>query len=153
MRGEAVSVELPDGPLFVTLKTPEAGEGLDAATTFALAPDTKRGNVDAYIGAVRNLGGWFAGIRKAALPRANWPVMVRFRDLNNSASVEKVDPDAIGVKRIMIETTNANVTSGIEHRLVWLPSHNGAIAYDGRMHPNQPEKDLNQSAFSTELNK
>ncbi len=80
-------------------------------------------------------------------------MMVRFRDLNDPKSVEKVDPEAIGVRRITVETTSDDVTTGIEKRLRWLPTHNGALAYDGQMHPNDPEKDLNQDAFSSEIRK
>jgi hypothetical protein len=47
-------------------------------------------------------------------------MMVRFRDLNDPKSVERVDPEAAGVKRIIVETTGDDVTTGIEKRLGWL---------------------------------
>lgn len=47
-------------------------------------------------------------------------MMVRFRDLNDPKSVERVDPDAICVRRITAETTSDDVTTGIEKRLGWL---------------------------------
>jgi hypothetical protein len=119
-RGEAVVVDLPNGPMFVTLKMPVSGNGLGTVATLTLAPSTRRGDVDAYIDAVRTLGDAREGEVKAALPRADWPLMVRFGDINDPKTVEQVDPDTIGVKRIVLETTRADVTTGIEKRLGWL---------------------------------
>lgn len=119
LTGEAVVVDLPGGPLFVTLKMPRAGDNLDTVTTLTLAPETPRGQLDAYVAAVNDLGGPFSNA-KAELPRANWPLMVRFRDIADPKSVEQVDPEVIGVKRILVETTGDAVTTGIEKQLAWL---------------------------------
>jgi hypothetical protein len=119
LKGEAVVVDLPGRPLFVLLKRPDAMGSLAAAVTLALAPDAKVGGLDAYIDAVRKLGGWSAHA-KADLPREDWPLMVRFKDINDPKSVEKVDPDAIAVKRILLETTRDDVTTGIEKRIPWI---------------------------------
>ena len=113
-------VDLPNGPMFVTLKMPVSGNDLGALATLTLAPSTRRGDVDAFIDAVRTLGDAREGEAKAALPRADWPLMVRFGDINDPKTVEQVDPDTIGVKRIVLETTRADVTTGIEKRLGWL---------------------------------
>ena len=40
---------------------------------------------------MRKLGGWFASA-KAELRPEDWPMVVRFRDLNDPKSVEEVDP-------------------------------------------------------------
>ena len=149
-RGEAVVVDLADRPLFVLLKNDGASQPLDTRVTAALAAEASFRTVDDYVAAVGKLGGMFSSA-KAELPREDWPMMVRFRDIADPKSVEKVDPETIGVKRISLETTSDDVTTGIEMQLGWLPAHNGALAYDGRMHPDHPEKDLNQYAFSTEL--
>ena len=127
LKGEAVVVDLPGGPLFITLKVPDGGDGLGQAMTFALAPGGRTGHVDDYIAKVRKLGGWFAGTVRAELPREDWPMMVRFRDLNDPRSVEMVDPVAIGVKRIVVETTGDAVTAGIKERLGWLSTHIGSL--------------------------
>lgn len=119
-RGEAVTVDLPGGPLFILLKLPEGNDSLGAVATFALSPDTRRGDIDAYMSAVRSLGGLFGGA-KAELPRADWPMMVRFTDIRDPKSIEGVDPDAIGVKRIVVETTDDALTTGIEKKIPWLP--------------------------------
>lgn len=120
LKGEAVVVDTPGGPVFILLKQPGAGEGLDGAVTVALAPEAAKGGIDNYVSAVRRLGGMFASTATAELPRADWPMMVRFGDINDPKSVERVDPQALGVKRILLETTGDDVTSGIEKRLGWL---------------------------------
>jgi hypothetical protein len=118
--GEALVVDLPNGPIFLLLKKDDnMGQPLDVEVTHALAPEAPLSPIDAYVAAVGNLGGWGASA-KADLPRTDWPMMVRFRDLNDPKSVEKVDPAAIGVKRIALETTGDAVTTGIEKRLGWL---------------------------------
>ena len=118
-RGEATVVDLAGGPIFVLLKNDDAGQPLHARVTAALAPEARIRNVEDYVATVGKLGGWFGGA-KAELPRADWPLMVRFRDIDDPKSVEKVDPEAIGVKRIMVETTSDDVATGIEKRLGWL---------------------------------
>jgi hypothetical protein len=116
--GEAVVVDLPAGPVFLLLrKADEMGQPLSVEVTNALnGGDAGLG--EERIAVIRRLGSE-TGV-KAELPRAAWPMMVRFRDINDPKSVEKVDPAAIGVKRIVLETTDDAVTTGIEKRLAWL---------------------------------
>lgn len=115
LRGEAVVVDLPDGPLFVLLTMRGGGEGLNVAATRALAPDAPLQPVRNYVATVGKLGSWLGGA-KAELPRADWPLMVRFRDINDPTSVEKIDPETVGVKRMVVETTGDDVTTGIEDK-------------------------------------
>jgi len=126
LRGEALVVDLPGGPVFVTLKMPVAGRTLAGPATYALAPDTKRGGFEATMAGVSKLSGMFTNAR-AELPRSDWPLMVRFRDLGDPASAEEVNPETIGVKRIVLETTGDQVTTGIEKRLGWLGTINGSL--------------------------
>lgn len=121
-RGEAVVVDLPGGPLFALLKNDGTGQPLDVNVTPALAPHATFRTVDDYVATVGELGGMF-GSATAELPRANWPLLVRFRDINDPKSVEKVSPEAAGVKRIVVETTSDAVTTGIEKRLGWLAEY------------------------------
>ena len=79
-------------------------------------------------------------------------MLVTFGDINDPKSVERIDPAAIGVRRIIVEVTDEPVTTGIEKRLGWLGSHRGSLDYSGRLHPNSPEKDLTPSAFWGESN-
>lgn len=116
LRGEAIVIDLPNGPLFVLL-TEQPGAGrLGAAATLALRPEALRGDIDDYIAAVGSLGGWFTEA-KAELPRKNWPIMVRFEDFNDPESVHEVDPTTFGVRRILLETTRDEMTTGIENRM------------------------------------
>ena len=65
---------------------------------------------------------------KGDLPFNGLPMLVRFRDPSDPASVERVDPSDLaasfgaGVKfeRMSIEITDAPVTTGIEAVLPWL---------------------------------
>ncbi|WP_146227183.1 hypothetical protein [Rhodopseudomonas faecalis] len=117
--GEAVTVDLPDGPIFVLREICGGCQPLSAMVTLAFLPETRRGHVDSHVAAVGKLGGWFADY-KAELPRKDWPRMVRFRDLSDPTSVELVRPETIGVKRIRLETTSDELTTGIDKRLPWL---------------------------------
>jgi len=158
LSGQAVVVDLPDGPLFVLLKMPRGGDGLGAAVTLALLPETLRGNVDAYVTAVKTLGGWFADY-KAELPRKDWPMMVRFRNINDPKSVEKLDPKAVGVKRILVETTNDPITIDIEKRM---PDWFGRLIRDRVQFSGKPSNiimsndladNLGPGDFGTEIGK
>ena len=63
-------------------------------------------------------------------PPHDYPMLVRFRDIADPKSVERVDPDnvaasfGLGVKlrRITVQLTDDLVTVGIEKRLGWLPT-------------------------------
>jgi hypothetical protein len=118
LKGEAVTVDTPSGPIFVLLKLPHGDKTYLQAVTFALAPDLRQGGWEPFWKAMGRLGGWF-GSAKGELPREDWPVMVRFRDLNDPKTVEKVDPDVVSVKRILLETTSDRVTTGVEKKLPW----------------------------------
>ena len=132
LRGEAVVVETADGPVFVLLKNDGSGQPLRAQVTAALAPGAPLNPIASYVATVGDLGGMFASA-KAELPRKAWPQMVRFRDLSDPKSVEKVAPEAAGVKRIVVETTMDAVTTGIEKRIPWV-NHLGDYLSD----PNNP---------------
>lgn len=127
--GEAVVVDLPNGPLFVLLQVPDAGPPLQDIVPHALLGRRSDGPDGAMADGAKLGSTWFSEYR-AELPRTrdngsqvsnnNWPMMVRFADINDPKSVEQVDPASIGVKRITVETTSDDVTTGIEKRLGWL---------------------------------
>lgn len=134
LRGEAVVVDLPDGPIFALLKLPDAGPPLQEVVSDALTGEHAK-STDGIMQQFGKLGSTWFSEYKADLPRrrdigislredgaddSNWPMMVRFRDLNDPKSVEAVDPEAVGVKRIRLETTGDDVTTGLKKRLPWL---------------------------------
>jgi hypothetical protein len=115
LKGEALVMETPDGPIFVLLSLSRSGQGpLSFAVLRAFYSSE-----DADGKAIAKRLGKQTGI-KAELPREDWPMMVRFRDINDPKSVERVSPADVGVTRIMLETTNDPMTTGIEKRLGWL---------------------------------
>lgn len=98
---------------------PVAGDHLGIRATRALLPATRSGDIDANLAAVGKLGSWFADYT-AELPREDWPMMVRFGDVDVPTSAEPVDPKGVGVKRILLETTSDDLSAGIEDTLKWL---------------------------------
>jgi hypothetical protein len=116
-RGEALVVDLVDGPVFVLMKPPEGSKHDDLAQLSMAVLDPAYQN-DWVESAGRIAGSW--STLKGEAKREDWPMMVRFKDLNDPKSVERVDPDSIGVTRIVLETTSDDVTTGIEKTLGWL---------------------------------
>ena len=57
-------------------------------------------------------------------------MMVRFGNINDPKSVERVEPNQIGVRRIWLETTSEPVTTGIKLRLPWLVSQKQESSLD-----------------------
>ena len=115
--GEAVVVDLPSGPVFVLLELPDAKGSLQGFVgTALLGRMSKSDKPHDVLGEMAELGRAASGQYRADLPRDAWPMMVRFRDIKDPKSVERVDLDAIGVKRIALETTRDPVTTGIEKK-------------------------------------
>jgi hypothetical protein len=119
LKGEAVVLDLPDGPVFALLTIGDGKPLLATRVTLALDPEADSLDAGKFVQAVRALGRPFARAR-AELPRRDWPLMVRFADIADPASVERVDPETAGIFSIMLETTRDPVTTGIERRLGWL---------------------------------
>ncbi|MBO9621148.1 MAG: hypothetical protein J7500_00210 [Sphingomonas sp.] len=156
-RAEAVVVDLPSGPVFVlpTLLGPTGYLG--ARATEALLPDRKMGSIDGYVAAVTELG---SGKRyEATLPRADWPLMVRFRDIGDPTTVEAADPETAGIRRIRLETTADPVTTGVEKRFPpwFLELLHSKARFNGKHSIGVSSHDLadnlSPGAFSTEIGK
>ena len=138
LTGQAVVIDLPDGPIFALLTIGDGARGLAGVVTEALAPDARTVNFDHFLTAVRRLG---SGRYQADLPRLrspdatnvagegepNWPMMVRFASIADPQSVEAVDPYRLGVRRVTLETTDAPLSVGIEKRLPWLTTQSGSL--------------------------
>lgn len=150
VRGEALVVDLPDGPLFVLLKTPGGGSRHGDLTQMSMAALDKNYTNDWVQSAGRIAGSW--STKRGEVARADWPMMVRFRDIHDPTTVERVDPEAVGVKRIAVETTSDPVTTGIEKRLQWLLRIKGGYLHGGFTSRDAP-LGLDGTAFSTEIKK
>ena len=57
--------------------------------------------------------------------REDYPLLVTFGDIADPASIVRVEPDALATHSV--ELTDDPVTTGIEKRLGWLPSHVGTL--------------------------
>ena len=136
-KGQAAIVDLPDGPVFVLLKLPDGSKDFDEVIVDALAHDPHLANDGLMVFTHRMADG---SPHIAELPRAAWPLMVRFRDIRDPKSVERVDPDAIGVRRIAIETTRDPVTTGIEKRLPSYGPNSGFAAWFATLAMDDPRR-------------
>ncbi len=135
LKGEAVAVDLPDGPLFVLPKQKDAGQNLlDENATAALighgreAVIASRGKVtlfEDFMASVKQLGQRQSVGHTAELPRADWPMMVRFRDVHDVKSVEEVVPETVGVQRIVLQVTREPVSEELAKRLKLLGIEKG----------------------------
>ena len=165
-RGEAVSVELPSGQiLFALIGETAKGQPLYVAAIRALYPDYV-GGADQFFTAVSTLAERNSRGKKADLPSDDYPLLVRFRDIDDPKSVELVDPQNLAasfgngtsLNSITIEVTDDPVTTGIEKRLVWIKS---VGQHRATLIPNPPRllKDAKPaqlvapSDFSTEIYK
>ncbi len=151
LTGEALVIETPTGPIFVLLKPVDENRTLLSEVTHALAPDIPKGGHDNFWKAVSRLGGRSKAY-EAELPRASWPLIVRFGNIAESASVEVVDPDEPGIRRMVVQTTQDPVTVGLKQRLAWLET--GGLPLDrtgGPCFDIEPPlaKILKQRDFST----
>jgi hypothetical protein len=152
--GEAVAVDLGEGDaLFAVLSAPDGYEGWPYAIAhkaFAERLGTVGMVNEGALTRLTRLKG-----ASATLSYAQYPMLVRFRDINDPTSIQAVNPNnptaSFGVKtnirRISIQITNDPPSKTISKRLKWLESHNGSLVYDGKLHPDSPEKDINQFAF------
>jgi hypothetical protein len=141
-RGEAVVLDLGShGALFALLKAgsdSRSGPESIVLRAFGFPGGAFPGWDDENPKKLRKLSG------KRELPLESLPMLVRFRDVNDPKSVERVDPIDVGksfspstrLTRATLEIVPAGitgepVTTGIEKRLTWIPQHYD-IKLDGR---------------------
>jgi len=125
--GEAVAVDLgPRGVLFALLKQPPGSGGASEISYDVVSrAGVTRLQDEPYTDFARRVAAYTDVIE---VHPADLPMLVRFRDINNPATVEKVDPNNLaksfgaGVKlqRATLQITSDPVTTGIEKRLGWL---------------------------------
>lgn len=154
-RGEAVAVDLPGGKtLFALLRMANgtsADDHLGLMSMRAMDPALVYAHKDQ---SARRIAAGDDIRSPVEVAPEDYPLMVMFRDINDPRSVERVDPEAIGVKRIVLETTSDEVTTGIEKRLGWL--RDGGLTLDpGGAPTTNPTfaQTIRQSEFSSEIPK
>jgi len=141
VRGEALAVDLPGGQtLFALLRGDHdpydfAGQTMFLVTPFERSDDQKGfGPLLEAVRANRKVNvvprmrpGW-NGVDP---PYSAYPMLVRFRDIRDPASVERVDPDnlpasfgpGVTLRRVIVQLTDDPVTTAIKERLGWLGEH------------------------------
>lgn len=146
VKGEAAAVDLPNGEtVFALLRTdwgPEFAEIVyplqvpypTAQEVAARSPDGKWDpdlNFDMWMERVEAARGMLVVPRwRKRLPGqlSGWPMLVRFRNIRDSASVEEVKPEALEatfgkgytIRQITVERTEDAVSNDISERLPWL---------------------------------
>lgn len=164
LEGEAVAVDLPGGrTLFALLRGGGDTQGDAAAYQTRLLYEALNAGAAASV-PVEVEGMNVMQARAAAksaevsliLPEKLYPMLVTFADNSDPKSVERVAPallaatfgPGVRLRRITVEVTDDDVTTGIEKRMGWLQSHQGSLDYTGRLHPDAPERDVTKMAFS-----
>ncbi len=147
VRGEAVAVDLPGGQSLFALLSGHDGFGDYSAwiADWALKRPLSTNGANAGYEAGR-----FAEIyptrpkTKSPIGTTSTPLLVRFKNIADPKSVERVDPAALDaafgagvtLKRITVEVTDDPVTLGIEKRLPE-PDEKGFFNWDGKSNPNE----------------
>jgi len=149
--GQAIALDLATGPVFVVMNAPTDNEGMGALATKTFCPELTENKE--FVQAARYINLHFWGKLKVELPKQapapfggmmqNWPVMVRFRDMKDPASIEQVDASKIGVKRIWLQATRDPISTGLEKRLLWLKQDTVFFKPDPKVGLSVPLSSLN----------
>lgn len=129
LKGEAVAVDLPDGKtLFALLRMANGTSSDDHIGIMSMkAMDPAMINTEKDRSARRISSG--DGIESPVeVAPVDYPLLVTFADNNDPTSLVRVDPADLAIsfgagvklKRIIVDVTKEDVTTGIEKRLGWL---------------------------------
>ena len=136
-KGEAVAVDLGNRQvLFALLKDEKGNLGTVQMWPEKLFDDLSSGSerirnirrIASNEGLSRELPRFFPAISDSREPFVNYPLLVRFSDIDRPETIEAVAPDALDkafgagvkLKRISVQITDEPVTEGIKQRLAWL---------------------------------
>ena len=157
LKGEAVTVELPDGRLLFAISL---GEHVD--------PNQPTGQISRLFnrygrGAPKPISIWSNSRRLKASDYDNFmPMLVTFGDVNDPSTARLVEPDELDAEfgpgfklhRITINQTNERVSEGIEEYLPWMreaePRNLDGSRFTNMQTDNLYEQ-IGYSHFSTEL--
>lgn len=140
-RGEAVAVDIAPGQTLFALLRGEHDPYDFAEQAMFLVTPFERGDKEKGFGPLleavranrkvnvvpRMRQGW----NNVDPPHSAYPMLVRFRDTRDPASVEQVNPDdlatsfgpGVRLRRITVQLTDDPITTGIKKRLGWLSKH------------------------------
>jgi hypothetical protein len=124
------AARVADAALIPAIGKPQESEGRRAIREYReeqprfdeLADDAAKHNAMLEVKGPRDLPRTFPNPDPYRGPRdvVIWPMFIRFGDINNPETLQKVYSDSIGVSRITIEVTNDCAATGIENVLPWL---------------------------------
>lgn len=92
---------------------------------------------------------------KLDLPQWLYPLLVTFTDIDDPSSVQRVDPanlaasfgPGIRLKRITVEVSDDDVTTGIEKRLPHFGKASGFLAWRQTLSNDDPRRRLTRNDF------
>jgi hypothetical protein len=132
-RGEAVAVHIPGKQTLFAILKQDGGLSFGHITYLALGP---KGSPERQPGAPPvlmkvHVGGKETGIRE----QEGIPMLVRFRNINDPNSVEKVDPDNLAasfgqgyrLRKVAVQATNDPVTIGVLDHFSWWKEYTGKL--------------------------
>lgn len=143
-KGEAVAVELPNGQtLFALLKTYAHHGDMASLSMETLDPAFN----DDVVASVERLSLPQRQGEAITVDASNYPLLIRFGDINDPTSVERVDPTNLSasfgqdysIRSVTAELTQEPVTTRVEERLKWLgkfPEPRLDRNYRGSTNPN-----------------
>lgn len=174
-KGEAVALDLGSGRVLFALLVDEDGNSSTGQMwTEFVFKDLSSGSerirnirrIASNEGLSRELPRFLPPISDSREPMVQYPLLVRFRDIDRPESIEAVSPDALdkafgtGVKleRIMVQITDETVTDTIKQRLPWLEEVGRVRSTliprpPRRLADSSPVQLVSSSEFTTELYK
>lgn len=140
--GEAVMVDLPDGETLFALMSPDGQE----TPMLAFGSATLKSDAD------RSVKELHPPTRpEGRYGESGYPTLVRFRDINDPKTVERVDPSQLPasfgqgyrLRRITAQIVEDDVTTRVKKRLTWLTGDMGQrlekIPSGGTLKPSFPQ--------------
>ncbi|GAA4007100.1 hypothetical protein GCM10022211_20240 [Sphingomonas humi] len=123
LKGEALALDENGrrGLLFMTLKPggPVSSALLAGPAVFAMADCVGCGGHQQFWNAMGDVKSAWRD-PSGDIPRKDWPLIVRFRDSSDPASVSIVDPAALSITAVRVTRTKLPVSDGLRDFLPWL---------------------------------
>ena len=143
VRGEAVAVDLPGGPLFALLSSPTNPSAAETYAAYAYAAAGPIGHDWRTVAETIK-----RQTAPAVLPAEYLPRLVRFRDPADARTIEVVDPRDLAagfgsgfrLNRVVIQSTEEPVTSTIETRLPSFRAGSGFAEWIRSLDVNDPRR-------------
>lgn len=128
VKGEAIAIDCGDQKLFVLVSGQDVGLPEGTGYPARLIFDAFRGPSNPKTDALQRLAELRATKPRAEISTSLLPMVVRFRDLKNPESVERVDvtnsnrtsEPKIRIVKAIVEITDDAITKGIGEQLIWL---------------------------------